>query len=187
MISQSLGSHNLTATPVSVFWNASLALSHHCFFNLHGVFWRRTCAIFFSKDINNYKTQQNQIICNLPFFWDLNAAEAIKAFSVVVRSWGQIVFIILQCFPHFLIFLCLIHFCWFCPISIHSIWVSVFAHEEKFAKHKGQTAPCYNVINLFNDNWFKGLIQVVFWWNKRYMFGGKVSRDAKKETLVYTT
>ena len=172
-----------------MFWNASLALSHHCFFNLHGVFWRRTAHAPFilSKDINNYKTQQNQIICNLPFFWDLNAAEAIKAFSVVVRSWGQIVFIILQCFPHFLIFLCLIHFCWFCPISIHSIWVSVFAHEEKFAKHKGQTAPCYNVINLFNDNWFKGLIQVVFWWNKRYMFGGKVSRDAKKETLVYTT
>ena len=92
--------------------------------------------LILSKDINNYKTQQNQIICNLPFFWDLNAAEAIKAFSVVVRSWGQIVFIILQCFPHFLLFLCFIHFCWFCLISIHSIWASVFAHEEKFAKHK---------------------------------------------------
>ena len=51
-----------------------------------------------SKDINNYKTQQNQIICNLPFFWDLNAAEAIKAFSVVIRSWGQ------NCFNDFKVF-----------------------------------------------------------------------------------
>ena len=49
----------------------------------------------------------------------------------------KIVFMILQGFlPHFLLFLCFIHFCWFCLISIHSIWASVFAHEEKFAKHK---------------------------------------------------
>lgn len=54
--------------------------------------------LILSKDINNYKTQQNQIICNLPFFWDLNAAEAIKAFSVVIRSWGQ------NCFHYFTMF-----------------------------------------------------------------------------------
>ena len=141
-----------------MFWNASLALSHLCFFNLHGVFWRRTAHAPFilSKDINNYKTQQNQIICNLPFFWDLNAAEAIKAFSVVVRSWGQIVFIILQCFPHFLIFLCLIHFCWFCPISIHSIWVSVFAHKEKFAQQWRQVMKTL-------AGWSMGLWRGVRW------------------------
>ena len=51
---------------------------------------------------------------------------------------------------------------------------------------KGQTAPCYNIINWFNDNWFKGLIQVVFWWNKRYMFWWKgVSWREKGNTSVH--